>query len=257
MSRTKNNFNQLKKGLGESDAFCEYIEVLLRTHEQAMLSDDELAQLAKKVGIRVNSFNTTIMMRTVRHSYFVSVYQHFEAFLKSIEKELNTIGKNASSIPDDGSLLSRIYRHIFGSSNWNTEYGILYQLCEYYRLIRNEGAHGNKKGLAEEFYTKLRSNEEAVNEYLGNQQFPNAPEKIQFDDFILYSRSAKLLAKHMIDFFPYDIESVVKNFDLARFKNRKNDVCGVRKAISHEVQMIYGLMDDELEKTVDAIVDRL
>lgn len=257
MSRTKSNFNQLKKGLGESDAFCEYIEVLLRTHEQAMLSDDELALLAKRVGIRVNSFNTTTMMRTVRHSYFVSVYQHFETFLKSTEKELNTVGKTASSPPNDGSLLSIIYRRIFGISNWSTEHGVLYQLCDYYRLIRNEGAHGNEKGLADEFYKALQSNEAAISKYLGNQQFPNAPDKIQFDDFILYSRSVKRLAKYMINYFPYDIEGVVNNFDLERFKNRRNDIGGLKKAISHEIQMVYSLKDDELEKVVDAIVDRL
>ena len=127
--------------------------------------------------------------------YLITVSQNFDVFLNCILSELNTVCELIHPLPEEGSTLFKMYRCLLGPESWKTDHGVLYYICDYYRSIRNETAHGNEKGTAAKAYERLLNNRDTINRYIGKLKFPSPPDKPGFDDFVLYSKSVKELAQ--------------------------------------------------------------
>ena len=73
--------------------------------------------------------------------YIVNVHLCFETFLKDVCRQINKYGKNEYKPRiQEESYLSCAVRNICGN-NLSDDMKPLYELCEYYRLIRNTSVH--------------------------------------------------------------------------------------------------------------------
>ena len=74
-----------------------------------------------------------------------------------------------------------------------------------------------------------------------------------FNDFILYSRAAKKLAEMYTENITYDIDKIVDNFDIKRFRKYKNKTERLRTALKTEIDFKFPMKP----KMVDSVVDKL
>ena len=86
----------------------------------------------------------------------------------------------------------------------------IYDLCEYYRLIRNSAVHD----LCEvddhiKEYKKLQKYDFKVEAKFSKLLAPNEYDNISFDDFVMFARSCVELATYLFNHISYDYEKIV------------------------------------------------
>jgi len=133
----------------------------------------------------------------------------------------------------------------------------LYCICDYYRTVRNEGAHGNEKGLAIKAYTALSTLSDELAPFRGKLQAPNPPDRLEFDDFVFYTRAVKLLAKEMLDNLHYSPELIAENYSVDRIRKMKNSPEQCRRYLHNDLKIEFGLTPEMLTEVIDKILKRL
>ena len=88
----------------------------------------------------------------------------------------------------------------------------LYELCEYYRLIRNSSVHDLCEiDSHEKEYRKLQKYNFKTDAKFSKLVAPNIYEEISFDDFVMFSRSCVELATYIFEKMEYDYAKIVKD----------------------------------------------
>ena len=186
-------FRQLKRQLGELDAVCECIELAVRelvTQEEAML-DGKLfvSQLSEKHGVRVNRMDAPLLRGHAVHLYLVSVHQGLEDFLLALKREHPS--SSSWNMAGDDDRLTRTARAVGLAPT------LAFDLCQHYREVRNAFVHSGARA-------SLRDRDDlrgrvASDTSLASLKAPSTFSSVSFDDFVLFTRSVKAVAKELCE----------------------------------------------------------
>ena len=222
-------YRRLCKYLGESDAAVELTELFARSFcAEAQASGDEegfISKASQKFGVRVNLSKADRFLNLLHRNYIVSVYAAAELFLHDFRREhirlfqkdwigdannvdkLTLTLKNVALTQGDGE-------QIVGKD--------LISIFNYYKLVRNSTVH-----VADCDKQKTEIAFKQIAEYSVENKLkyssviaPNEPSKLNFDDFVLFSRITKGIAEGLCRMSQPQIEHwhSVMTADLARIK---------------------------------------
>lgn len=192
-------FQNLKKGLGEFDAIVECNEIVIReflenlkaSHNQKQFIQD----LSQIHGVKVDTVNVNLFSSRIRLFYILSVMQQAEQFIDEFRKEYKTYNPIWADKVDGETDFDNLLRNIFSTKGQ----GIIeireevYQGFEYYRLVRNRFAHSEEKDIKklENLCQKVSQHSNFYNIKFHSVNSPNNYEKIDFNDFLLFTNIIK------------------------------------------------------------------
>lgn len=250
-------YNRLKTDLGLSDSVNEYIEVLVRKMDSESLTEEEFQALATVQNIKVNGVTIDEAIKKIRGYYIVSVYQILEAFLVSLNEYLNIYSEEFRKKGDGESMLKYLCCRLIDMRKVNDEAYLFYLICDYYRLVRNYIAHVDNVRKIDNAYECIIERQNEINDKFNKLIAPNPIKQIGFDDFILYSRAAKKLAKKMLENVRYDLDKVAQSFDTSKYAKLKNAPERIEKSIKYELQVKFPLNSREVEYIVAKLIQEM
>lgn len=144
-STGKNILNNFKIILGEYCVINQFVELAKRCfvtdHTADFQTRDSFSNLAHQNHICLTNYDPDAMIGTISRSYIVNVQLCFETFLKNICEEAKKLGiKDFAEKKQDDSWLTHARKNILAVSIPDDKMA-LFDLCEYYRLIRNTAVH--------------------------------------------------------------------------------------------------------------------
>lgn len=250
-------YKELKQELGMSDAINEFIEVLLRQFENSSYDDNSFQNIATEFGIKVNNVTPQEALCKIREYYIISTFKIFEEQLNKLHCFLKKYGKYKSEIEPSDSMLKHLYKNLIGMSKTSEISYLYYLVCDYYRLVRNYCAHADNLDKIRNLYETLDERKEEIMYSFGQLQAPNEYGSINFDDFILYSRAAKKLMEIYINNIVYDIDKLVENFDMKRFRKYRNNPERLQKAIENELKSQLTINPEIVKNVVDKLIEKV
>ena len=143
--QNKNALNNFKDVLGKYCAINQFVELSKRCfvaeHQQEIQKRDAFIKLATKYEVTLTDYNAERMVSEISRSYIVNVHLCFETFLKTVCNQVKVYGeKEYKPRKQEESYLHCAVRNIC-DNNLADDMKSLYELCEYYRLIRNVAVH--------------------------------------------------------------------------------------------------------------------
>lgn len=253
----KSFYNKFKQDLGVSDAINEYIEVLLRQFENSFHDESSFQKIALGFGIRVNDVLPQVAICKIREYYIVSVFQVFEEFLNQLYSFLREYGVYNKDKDPSTSMLKHIHLTLMGMRRTSETPYLYYSICDYYRFVRNLCAHADNINKVQNAYQKLSERKIEIDNLFQRLVAPNEYDNIKFDDFILYSRATKKLAEMYMDNIEYDVDKVVANFDIERFRVFRNNSKRLKKAIETALKFKFCMKQDTVKNVVDKLVEKV
>lgn len=250
-------YNRLKTDLGLSDSVNEYIEVLVRKMDEESLTEEEFQKLATTHSIKVNDVTVDEAISKIRGYYIVSVFQILEAFLVSLNDYLNKYSAGFRKREDGESMLKYLCCRLIDMKKVNDEDYLFFLICDYYRLVRNYIAHVDNVRKIDNAYECIKVRQDEINDKFEKLIAPNSIKEIGFDDFILYSRAVKKLAKKMIENIQYDLDKVAQSFDASKYTKLKNAPERIEKSIRYELQVKFPLNSRDVEYIVAKLVQEM
>ena len=139
----------------------------------------------------------------------------------------------------------------------NDEAYLFYLICDYYRLVRNYIAHVDNVRKIDNAYNCIIVRQHEINDKFEKLIAPNSIKKIGFDDFVLYSRAAKKLAKKMTENIQYDLDKVAQSFETSKYAKLKNAPERIEKSIRYELQVKFPLNSRDVEYIVAKLVQEM
>ena len=257
----KNALNNFKTILGEYCAISQFVELskrcFLEEHALDIKERNLFVTLATKNKVTLTSYDSSKMVNAISRSYIVNVNLCFETFLKDIVFEIHNYGKNEyRPKKQDESWLGCAVANTVGKLP--REQQGLFELCEYYRLVRNTAVHDLCDiRLHDVEYKKLSKYGFKKNTKFCKLEAPNAYDKIVFDDFVMFSRSSVELATYLYMKIEYNykkiVEDVPEQLKTVWRKYRKNRK-RCEDVIRSYINMLYRV-DDSLEEQMPQLVE--
>lgn len=246
-------YRNLQLRLGELDALCECLEIATRDLvERASASSDPNAFIEERSrhhGVRVNRVDIPGLQAHALRMHITTVHQSLEEFLNGLCAE-HPQGEQWDIKKRKGALLTRI------ADALNFKETLSFDLCQYYRVIRNAVAHpAARKELGSADKSDALRQRVGQHATLKALVAPNAYDKVTFDDFVLFSRAAKLLAMELcLAARPSDAElneEAVANTSKQEGRLRKNPV-RLANARSGYLRTKYSLSKSEADTIIGA-----
>ncbi len=257
---------ELYRNLGKHDAFVEFAEIAIRDfianfEENSTINDFDIF-LQKKSNlhsIKVDTIDKTLYKSRIAQGYIFSVYQTFELFLRKLKTEHIELYRQNWNLNDSSdSLLIKIL-HKISNSTTNITDSIgkhRIEIYEYYRLVRNKYAHEhiNLDKLSKKHNKVSLFKLDIENDY----KFKNIPNQfgnINFDDFILFTRTVKDIADNICNSLNPDDEIFISYLKHVKmFKGLANNPKRRYNAIISFLNNKYGLTKERAKQIVDNIV---
>lgn len=250
----KNALNNFKEVLGKYCAINQFVELSKRCftveHQNEIQKRETFVELATKYAVTLTNYNADSMVSEICRSYIVNVHLCFETFLKNVCRQMIKYGKNEyKPRHQEESYLSCAVRNIC-NGNLADDMKPLYELCEYYRLIRNTSVHDLCDiDSHEKEYSKLQKHNFKTEAKFSRLVAPNKYEKISFDDFVMFSRSCVELATYIFEKMSYDYEKIVLDIpDKQVSKWRKYGKKRQEQAIYSYMNTVYNVSEDFVEQ---------
>ncbi|OQA86280.1 MAG: hypothetical protein BWY28_02425 [bacterium ADurb.Bin236] len=239
--------------LGEIDALVELTELAARSFlHSAKQSDDVRAyveSLSKQLNICVNLSEVDCLSHHLARSYIVTVYQSAERFLHEFRGEhILLYGREWTGDRKDSDPLTVTLLNVASNrKEAEDKIGIDLITCfQYYRVVRNWIIHTKDSDLNKPLHAFCE-----IVKYLpehktlfGQTDAPNKPNELTFDDFILFSRLTKYIAKKLCE-ISYPPESYWKKSLLMQFNHLRNNPRRMKNALTGLLRTEYG-MDKEI-----------
>lgn len=260
----KNALNNFKEVVGKYCAINQFVELSKRCfvveHQDEIQKRETFVELATEYEVTLTNYDADSMVSEICRSYIVNVHLCFETFLKDICRQMSKYGKNEYKPRlQEESYLSCAVRNICGR-NLADDMKPLYELCEYYRLIRNTSVHDLREvDYHEKEYDKLQKYNFKTEIKFSKLVAPNKYEEISFDDFVMFSRSCVELATYIFEKASYNYEKVVLNIPSNQIsKWRKYSKERQEQAIYSYMKTLYKVDEDFVEqipKLLSMIID--
>lgn len=192
-------FRNLKKGLGEFDAVVECNEMAIREFlKNLKASQDQkqfIQELSQKHDVKVDTVNIDLFSSRIRLFYILSVMQQAEQFIDDFRKEYKTYSSTWIHKVDGETDFDNLLQNIFTTKGQGIiEIGEeVYYGFEYYRFVRNRFAHSEEKDpkKLENLCTKITEYTHFYNSKFHSVNSPNNYDKIDFNDFLLFTNIIK------------------------------------------------------------------
>lgn len=259
-----NIFNKFKKTLGQYCAINQFIELsnrcFISEHGADIADREQFISLATQNAISLTHYDSQAHLKNISRSYIVNVHLCFETFLKDLNEEIKKYGKKQYKEKDTHngeSWLQCVTKNIVEGKLPN-DIQKLYDLCEYYRLVRNSSVHDlhdvNEPPVAFSKLKKYDFNQETKFKKLSA---PNYYSDISFDDFIMFARSAQELAEYLYKNLSYDYEKIILDVPTTqkiKFRKHNNDEERCKKAIKKYVDTFY-VIDESFDAELPRLVE--
>lgn len=267
------SYRALKENLGRLDAIVECNELAVRKFiSKAEIANDleaYISDLSELHKVRVNYVEIKALQRQIAQLYILLVYQQAEEFLEGFRDEYPR--SNHWSYTDGDDLLTSILKNIGSNflSNTNSIGKIQVEIFHYYRLVRNRFMHTViPDRRLDKYLTGVLAFNSEIQKIYNISNAPNDFDNLTFDDFILFSRVIKDIARILCQLgCPTDTELVqmVLEFDkkemhgvnLNIMKKWINNPVRMRKALSNLVGSLFSLGFSESESVVDGLIDSI
>ena len=210
----RNLLNNFKNILGRYCAINQFVELSKRCflveHEKEIQQRECFVELATKHSVTLTNYDAETMVAEIYRSYIVNVHLCFETFLKDIYNQIKEYGKtDYKPRLQSESYLSCVVRNIY-MEELPKDMLALYELCEYYRLVRNTAVHDLcEVNFHKKEFQKLQKYNFRTEAKFKRLQAPNDYYDISFDDFIMFSRSCVELATFLFANLSYDYKKII------------------------------------------------
>lgn len=210
----RNSLNTFKDVLGRYCAINQFVELskrcFLAEHEAEIQKRESFVELATGYAITLTNYDAETMVAEIYRSYIVNVHLCFETFLKDICNQMKKYGKiDYEPRLQDESYLSCAVKNIC-MGKLPKDMFALYELCEYYRLVRNTAVHDLCEiDSHEKEFRKLQKYNFKTEAKFKKLLAPNDYYNISFDDFVMFSRSCVELATFLFAELSYDYEKII------------------------------------------------
>ena len=252
----------LKRELGQIDACVECLEIAIREFLwQCSVSENlqvAIQGLSRKHGIRVDAVDVARFRCQSVGLQLIGVTQAFETFLDSYLREHPRLGSR-NGREDSETLLNFVIRRLVSTSKTQElKQALDYRLYDYYRLLRNELAHS---GVEPEDIGRSALRSKALNslrvECSGSEEYkalkaPNAASDVSFDDYVLFSRVAKRLARALGDLGQLRDEEILHW--LRRNQTRQGTTTRRRNAMITLLRITFGMTAGEAGPFADKLI---
>lgn len=228
---------------------------------------EHVFELSEEYQVRVNDVDVSGFTARTAQWYILSVYQQVEYFFISLKREHPQASwpeKQKGEDPLDYLIRSFDIRHDITSSIGD----IRLLIFKYYRLVRNRFMH---IGISDEAREKTLAEIKGAAFNIGEiykVDAPNSYDKLNFDDFILFTRVTKDIALwlcqvarpsdsqivEMLVLRDKDPDAEVHLSGLRKFLNNEDRLrSALRKLIRYE----FGLLSNEADPIIDQLTNRL
>ena len=200
-----NIYNFYSKRLGEISASISYGELATVAYENIMTKTIHQPENVKITELNFKEVNVEKEHSRIYLNNIVLVQIVFQEFLDNIKEYIKENGINKMPNKKKEESLLEYYK-----KNLNLQLKDEIEICDYYRTIRNYYIHSNYKEI--KYTEKL----EKLNVH--------RHENINFEDFILFAKTTRKVAKEIYNNIQLDYEKILlKNKNkFARYKNNKN-----------------------------------
>ena len=267
-----NSSLKLRKTLGRFDAVVEIIELAIRELKSKIGRTDNFANclnhLCSEHGIQVNQFDREGVSNRAGHFYIVSVYQQFESYTDSLRQEFPG---EWDSRNHGESLTDWFFRVLpFSSKELNADIPnepskLRQTIIEHYRIVRNIFAHGVEESKLEDTHTLLQEQEVEIKR-LYSTAAPSLYRQINFEDFVLFTKTAKDLAARinvLVEPTPEDVveslfwldENPDSEVFLSRMKRFSNNESRLKKSLRELLKSQFGLIASDAVPVIDHLLN--
>jgi len=264
MSFKFKSVHALRQDLGQYDAICQLTEISVRDFLENSKSTASLSEYitARSLvyNINTNHVNADILSNRLALQYIVSVQQYAEYFLYEFRKEYEILFNYNIELGDSNdSLLDKIIDKLPGSKEELIENcgEINFKLISYYRSIRNKYCHYYKISdrSIEELFDNLKPFIPQINDSFSLNDAPNEYNKINFNDFMLFTRALKYFAHGICSYINPSEEVFIQHLNAIKFKHKiKNNKARYQEAIRTYLRSNYGITNFDVDKIYNALV---
>lgn len=212
----KNILNKFKDVLGQYCAINQFVELAKRCfvidHKDDIKDRSSFISLATQNSITLTSYDAETMVSAISKSYIVNVNLSFETFLKEACAQVRKYGKNEyKDKQQDESWLKCAVKNII-KEKLPADKQALYDLCEYYRLVRNSSVHDlcDVNEHSKEFNNLQKYNFKTEAKF-AKLVAPNRYDSISFDDFVMFARSCVEFATYLFENISYDYDKIISD----------------------------------------------
>lgn len=258
----KNILHKFKDVLGQSCAANQFVELTKRCfiadHEDDIKDKNGFILLATQNSLTLTNYDAETMIGVISKSYIVNVHLAFEMFLKDACTLVQKYGKGEyKEKRRDESWIACAVENIV-KEKIPTDKKALYDLCEYYRLIRNSAVHDlhDAKDLIPKF-KNLKQYDFKTEAKFEKLIAPNECDSISFDDSVMFARSCVEFATYLFENISYDYEKIISDIpktSISKWRNYNQERC--EKAIRAYVKTVFGI-DISFESQISHLVNSL
>lgn len=244
-----NCLSKLYKDLGRYDAIVEFTEIAIRDFENRIPTETQfdvfLQQKSREHNIKVDSVDQNIFRSRISQSYILSVYQNAELFIHSFRSEYNDLFATSWSLDDTKeNLLIKSLRKVIPINRAKKEIGeYRLEIFDYYRVVRNKYSHEIiKDKKVDKAFKEVSLFNELICDVYPKLNAPNQFNEICFDDFILFTRTFKDIAKIMCEIITPEKEIFIDYYKRKKlFTNLNENLTRKNNAIKGHIQSNFGL----------------
>ena len=212
------------------------------------MKSKNIVELAKRYSLSVSEIPEDFSLRIVKN-YIVQIHSCIELFLINYQ---NLIGSATYGLNYDNKNDNRLHwtlTHVFG--DMDSDYSQMYRICDYYRHVRNLIIHQKNDASG---YRNARG---SIIKYQDDRlQAPNDIEHLNFDDQVLYARSARTLLEEIYFKTHYDWESIVSTYQPEIKKitaGRCDDETKRKTRIQNFLKRIYPVSENDINDIISLL----
>lgn len=264
MNGTQNVLTDFKKMLGYTDVTNQYVELCQRafsaTDSKLFTNKEDLLKYAHSFGLNLSAFPVKACL-CISGSYIISVHSSFMLFLNNYKSLAGAPTQSAQSKTESETLLDWVLNAVY-KANRSDDVKALYDVCNYYRLVRNQLVHGTSNSTRNEYRIALSrfKNMRTFEGLIGKLSAPNDIEHISFDDQVLFSKSAHILAKRIYFDAEYDLKAHVDaNLDCMKMmiSGYSNNPKRLKQMVYNYLLRFYPINQEKYDEVISEIVAEL
>ncbi|MDO5527410.1 MAG: hypothetical protein Q4F85_15155 [Prevotella sp.] len=209
-SFTLPSVKKLKKQLGKTDAFTQYIEVAIRHLEKGYGDggtsfNQYVKTVSEEVGVHLYNIDIKNYKQGIILRHLITPRAFLESFVEDLQDDIRGMGYPAFKAdrkpPKGVSLQTELDKLVYNINNelliTVSLMGFQKDLFDYYRLLRNSVAHASIDSAKIEYaYKMLDLN--AIRDFYPTLDAPNRIESLTFDDFTLCTANIKNIADMIV-----------------------------------------------------------
>ncbi|HEU4691153.1 MAG TPA: hypothetical protein VFS23_22450 [Vicinamibacterales bacterium] len=246
------SYRSFKHAIGEMTAAAAGIHVSVRVAGEAAAAaggDDPWAELARRVGVRVDGLDQQRVSRTASALGLVAIYSAFDAFVRELRGDWHSLaGVEWQQFKGD-TPLQEIRRNAPNGIDIGNDESVI----EYYRRCRNWIVHPAEATLSEAkayFGTQAAALSEARAAWdeIGNCSAPHGPESLEFDDLKFFARVALHIGEVISSRFDPGNQAIAGALPLASWPRLAHDPIRLRRRAAGFLQTEWGLPRSRAEE---------